>query len=168
MALVPSPGQRGWPKSFSLKMYYFMQQCKLTKAELTGLSRFVCLSYHLTFLHRLQHQFQQNDLQLLKNIVSYKDSDIFEVASTAFSRHLWYIAGELTALAFLDPRVPEAIKIKWQNVNLAKATQLTVSEFVTQSAKKWIDCLMLPSEFLPISSAEWKDHLDYQADVHSV
>ena len=44
-----------------------------------------------------------NDLEFIKRLVTYEDKSISKAASTAFSRHLWYLSEIMISLAFFDP-----------------------------------------------------------------
>jgi hypothetical protein len=90
----------------------------------------------------------------------------------------------MIALAFFDRNVSVETKIKMlhammnrpadgsaskrRTVDLGKVAELTLPDFVTLSAKQLIDSLMLPTDYLSVSPAEWKDRQDYQAAVHRV
>lgn len=168
---------------YSLKIYLFRQQFKLTKTELNGLHRFVlfAISTYVPAWVTAPNAVAApgNDLKFLKKIVTYADRGISKAATAAFLNHLWYISEELVGLAFFDPNVSTATKIemidamkrpvngnKRGSANLADVDRLTLSDFVTQSTKHLIDSLMLPNEYLSISPAEWKDRPDYQAAEH--
>jgi hypothetical protein len=169
---------------YSRKIHLFRKQFKLTKSELNGLNRFAlfAVSVYVPAWVRAPDAAAApaNDLQFLQKVVSYKDAAISKAASVAFSRHLWYIGGELIALALFDKNVSVETKIKMldamnlpadesvskrRTVDLGKVAELTLPDFVTQSAKHLIDSLMLPTEYLCVSPAEWNDRQDYQAAV---
>ncbi|KAF2886006.1 hypothetical protein ILUMI_20168 [Ignelater luminosus] len=50
-----------------------------------------------------------NNFNFFKRLMEYPVS---EIATKAFSAHLWYLAPETVALAFFDFRIPKAIKVK--------------------------------------------------------
>jgi hypothetical protein len=169
---------------YSLKIYLFRNQFKLTKSELNGLRRFVlfAVSVYVSAWVKAPDAAAApaNDLQ---KIVLYKDAGISKAASVAFSRHLWYIGGELIALSFFDRNVSVETKIKMfyamnrpadgstskrRTVDLSNVAELTLPDFVTQSVMQLIDSLMLPSEYLSVSPAEWNDRQDDQAAVRRV
>lgn len=172
---------------YSLKVYVFRQQFKLTKVELNGLHRFVLFAVS-TYVPAwvtapVAASAPASDLKFLQNVASYKDRGISKAASAAFARHLWYIGGELIALAFFDPDVSVATKTdmlqamnrpsedsasKRRNVDLSKVMELTLPDFVTQSAKKLLESLMQPTDYLSVSPAEWSERPDYQASLRRV
>lgn len=47
----------------------------------------------------------RNDLEFLKAIHTYQDKEVSQVASTAFSRHLWYLSETLVGLSLFDDAV---------------------------------------------------------------
>jgi hypothetical protein len=82
-----------------------------------------------------------------------------------------YISDELIALALYDPNVSVETKVKMlaamnlpaepgncsrnrRTIDLSKVMRLTPPDFVTETAKQLINCLMLPNDYLPVSPAE--------------
>jgi hypothetical protein len=96
---------------YSLKIWMFKRQFKLTKREQKGLAD-ICLFTVLLYVKSwFQAPFAPSapriDLDLLKDIEKYKEnnSTIASIAMKKFLGHLWYLSEELVAFAFFDDGV---------------------------------------------------------------
>ena len=96
---------------YSLKMYLFRGQIKLTTSEsagLTSISLFVSLVY-ARYWHEapLAERAPFNDYNLLVLLHDYPAPDIRQAAIDAFCRHLWFFSEHLVTLALFDDRVSD-------------------------------------------------------------
>jgi len=93
---------------YSLKIYLFRGQFKLTKKEYVGICD-ICI---FTVRIYIKYWFQaataiyspRNDLQLLKDLKKYEEVNVMisKKAMKKFLGHLWYLSEELIAFAFFD------------------------------------------------------------------
>jgi len=103
---------------YSLKIWMFRQQFKLTKKEQQGIADVCLFTVHLYVKAWFQAPSAiaapHNDLLLLKDIDSYNDINptISGIAMKKFLGHLWYLSEALVALAFFDDEVPNDVKWK--------------------------------------------------------
>ena len=103
---------------YSLKIFIFRHEFKLTKKEYNGLlqvSIFIVrfyVKYWFTSSNIVMSPF--NDLKFLQSMISYKaeNSLVSKAALEKLVRHLWYVTDEMTALALFDPNVSDQDKLK--------------------------------------------------------
>lgn len=113
---------------YSLKIFLFRSQFKLTERELSGLRRFnvFLMKVYLKtwFTCQCPTSAPRNDLSLLRNIEAYKtlDASVATAAMKSFSNHLWYLSETLIGLAFFDADVSVDEKI-----DMVRALQRQVS-----------------------------------------
>ena len=118
----------------------------------------------------MPHSAPRLDLQLLKSLVKYKESEE-KIATNALKKllnHLWYLSEQLIAFAFFDEDVPIEMKnkmrealenpsepnnIKWTTVHPSVIEQKQLDDFVSSHTKFFFEILGLPSSFLE-SNAE--------------
>ena len=97
---------------YSLKLFLFRSQFKLTQREHTGLRRFnvFVMKVYLKawFTCQCPTSAPRNDLSMLRYIEEYKalDAPVVTAAMKSFSNHLWYLSETLIGLAFFDADVP--------------------------------------------------------------
>ena len=120
----------------------------------------------------------QNDLELLKVLVKYKEVDekVASNATTKMLNHLWYLSEELVAFAFFDDDVSiemknkirmalekpsESNNIKKSTLNIAVIEQKQLDDFVTSHTKVFFEILELPSSFLESNAENWQLNEDY-------
>ena len=101
---------------YSLKIWMFRAQFKLTPAEERGL-RDVCVFVVRVYLKAWFSSPQavcapSNDLHLLKSLLEYRSihENISKATARKLSNHLWYLSPELVGLAFFDCDVSSATK----------------------------------------------------------
>ena len=80
---------------YSLKIYLFREQIKLTSREQEGLGsicQFVALLY-AKYWHKtpLATQAARNDQAFMSSLMKFSNLPVAEVAIKAFKRHLWYV-----------------------------------------------------------------------------
>ena len=103
---------------YSMKIWMFKHQFKLTHSEEKGLRDICCFAVQIYvkswFTATVPRSAPRLDLQLLKSLIKYKESDeiIATNALKKLSNHLWYLSEELIAFAFFDEDVPIETKNK--------------------------------------------------------
>ena len=170
---------------YSVKIWMFKQQFKLTAREETSLremSLFGCLLYTKAWtLCTRSAAAPANDLAFLKSILEYKtvNKKISDAAIKAFCRHLWYLSEELVALAFFDEAVDSNIKRKMVTAlnkqccaepeELPKRIQLEpgaipeteLYDFVTSRTMSFIKTLGFNTDFLTEDPDNWLNREDF-------
>lgn len=97
--------------NYSLKMFMFREQFSLSKGELDGL-REVCMYVIVIYVKiwfpaTLAAKAPSNDLQLLKDLINYREINIevSKVAQKKMLNHLWYLTETTAPLAFFNKDV---------------------------------------------------------------
>jgi hypothetical protein len=171
--------------NYSLKIWMFRQQFKLTSREITGLrdvNIFVALVYTKAwFTSTNAVSAPSNDLQLLKALDSYKaiHSVISAAACKKFINHLWYISEELIGLSFFANKddVPTATKIdlvaglmkpvssdvcpKRVELQPKDVQSSKLADFVTCNTRLFFERLEIAQNFLDKDPQEWNADEDY-------
>jgi hypothetical protein len=161
---------------YSMKIWMFKSQFKLTKSEEKGLRDISCFAVEVYlkswFTAPAATSAPRMDLQLLKSLQLYKEKDqrIATAALKKMLNHLWYISEELVALAFFDEDVTLETKNKMRDAlqnpsepNHAKRTTIDtevieirqLEDFVTTHTRRFFDILGLPCTFLEKSPKNW-------------
>jgi len=180
--------------TYSLKIWMFRAQFKLTPAEQRGL-RDVCVFAVRVYLKAWISAPQASgapysDLLLLKTLIDYSSihSDISKSTSLKFSNHLWYLSQELVSLAFFDRRVSSSTKrlmvsamqseenqdqdhskeSKRINVDLHSFKDKNLEDFVTAKSMTLIQMMELPNGFLAVDPDLWEDRDDYKQAAETV
>lgn len=119
---------------YSLKMYLFRDQLKLSKKEVKGLRDF-CLflvSKYVTYWFTSTDAISapRNDFQWLLDLKRYSEVNkvISDVAVKKFAGHLWYLSLELVGSALFDTKVPCAEKRKMVTKILSSDSSVRKSE----------------------------------------
>jgi hypothetical protein len=153
---------------YSLKIWMFKQQFKLTKREENGLAD-ICL---FTVMLYVKAWFQapyapcasRIDLNLLKDIEKYKENNsaIADIAMKKFMGHLWYLSEELVAFAFFDDGVSVDTKrqmvaalhktgiehpLKRITVDSAVINSKQLEDFVTENTHRFFSITGIPTDF---------------------
>jgi hypothetical protein len=167
---------------YSLKMYLFRSQFKLTKRELSALRVFnvfvvqVYIKYWYT--SSCGELAPYNDLNLLKELNNYKKSNklIADAATKSFSRHLWYLSETLIGLAFFDNKVSSEMKVdmvkslekKGAEVPLRRITiekteiqTVQLCDFVSKNTLKLFTALDIAQDFLNQHPSTWENNKDF-------
>lgn len=168
---------------YSMKIWMFKQQFKLTISEERGLRDICCFAVEIYvkfwFMAPSPNLAPRLDLQLLKSLVKYKENHEI-IASTAlkkFSNQLWYLSEKLIALAFFDENVSietknlmrEALSKPSEESNCRRTIVSPevielrhLEDFVTSHTRKFFDILALPSSFLETSAENWNLNEDFK------
>lgn len=175
---------------YSLKIFIFRNEFKLTKTEENGLRR-VCIflvrfyvKWWLTASVSVMSPY--NDLIFVQNMIEYKEEDelIASSALTKISNHLWYLSDEAVGLALFDPNISDEIKKKIVfaiknninpntpvkkvefNINLNHEVELwknrEIQDFVSQHTQKLFTRFNLNTNFLDLDPSVWKTNQHYQ------
>jgi len=171
---------------YSLKMFLFRGQMKLTPREAAGLktiSVFVALVY-ARFWHEapIAERAPLNDLNLLALLQEYPIQSVRMAAIDAFQRHLWYFSEQLVCLSLFDDRVTEEIKAAMVRNFSRPANQPTLKrlntkffdhrtplqDYVTSKSLTMFDILSLTGQeeakqFLSKPPADWPTDHAFQA-----
>jgi len=175
---------------YSLKIYLFRSQFRLTKAELSGLQQLNAFTVKLYlkawYTSMSSTAAPRNDLQLLKDLVTYSviNKAISCSATKTFMRHLWYLSETLVGLAFFDSEISDDEKVQMvaalskcgednpaprvESLNESTVCQLTLSHFVSSNTKKFFAAMQIETEFLQQSPGLWKTSEDYVNSCHKV
>jgi len=175
---------------YSLKIYIFRSQFRLTARELSSLGQFntfvIKVYLKAWFTCACAASAPQNDLQLLRELESYKKQheSVAKAAIKSFSGHLWYLSEILVGFAFFDSAVSAEVKsamVKALDKNTTDhprriaftptVTQKQLSDFVSKHTKQLFTALNIPQQFLLNSPDTWstdKDYIDGQRKVRSL
>jgi len=129
----------------------------------------------------------RNDLNLLRTLSTYQNKEIANVATHAFSRHLWYLSELLVGFSFFDDNVSVdekklmvlALKHNKGSNNPSKRVEMvykrlpalvtkSLHEFVTSSTTRLFKILDLSDVFLQCDPSEWKHHQSYHSSQQVV
>jgi hypothetical protein len=167
---------------YSLKIYLFRSQFKLTASELSGLKQFnmfvVRLYLKAWYTCTLPTCAPRNDLQLLKDLVAYRkvSKSIANAALQTFLCHLWYLSESLVGLAFFDSEVSvmdkaemvAALSKEGEDNPLPRVTldeqrisETRLADFVNQGTKKFFDSLNISQNFLLHDPNLWNSNDEY-------
>src|SRR6218665_270955 len=166
---------------YAIKISLFCSQFVMKKRELANIKRYsvfaVSLYVRPWFVANVAVSAPANDLEFIKRLVTYEDKSISNAASTAFSRHLWYLSEIMILLAFFDPDtcfsekrdMVKALDVagsenpfKRINLDMSDVGERSIASFVTSSSLRFFELLHLPSEFLKSDPQEWDSRRDYQ------
>jgi hypothetical protein len=175
---------------YSLKIYLFRDQFKLSKKEETGI-RDACI---FTIKVYIKYWFQaplgscapRNDLQLLKDLKAYEEINqvIAKIALKKIIGHLWYLSEELVAFAFFDDAVPLDTKkkmvdaLKNEGIDQSPIKRITVDAdvihnktleyFVSSNTRRFFSITGIPSAFLEKNVEVWEEDDDYKTSKEIV
>ena len=176
---------------YSLKIWMFKAQFKLTPAEERGL-RDVCVFAVCIYLKAwicAPQTFNAlySDFLLLKTLLEYSSihSAISKQTSKKFSNHLWYLSEELVTLAFFDDRVSLSTKrlmvsamqneeeqdkdhSKRITVALDSFKDKNLEDFVTANSMTLLRMMELPHGFLEVDLDLWEDRDDFRQAKETV
>lgn len=172
---------------YSLKVFLFRSQFRLTAHELASLGHFntFVLKVYLKawFTAPCASFAPHNDLLLLRELDKYKQTNavVAKAAMTSFSRHLWYLSEVLVGLAFFDSDVSTEIKsamvaalnnkTKDHPRRIAFNSTLPekqLSDFVSEHTRNLFTALNVPQNFLTKCPDTWDSDNDYIAGKRKV
>lgn len=176
---------------YSMKIFIFRSQFKLTPKELTGLAQFCVFAIRIYLPNWIMAPISidapRRDLNLIKNLIRLKaepiSTRISEVALKSFKGHLWYLSEILIGLAFFDSKVDDATKDSMvlalardsqpnplPRLDLSKKKDdelslLTLDQLVTKNTTKLFDALGIATNWIQTPSSSWKQDAEYQNAV---
>lgn len=169
---------------YSMKIYLFRAQFRLTESEKNGLKRIVTFvtSKYITawFNAPLATSAPAQDLEFLKSLLNYPDESVSKATATVFARHLWYLSARLVALAFFDERVTVETKREmvtalqqegsedpprraYVDLAASSVSRKTLADFVTTGSAGFFTHLDLDTDFLRKDPTHWEDEPSYIA-----
>ncbi|XP_044584232.1 uncharacterized protein LOC123264797 isoform X2 [Cotesia glomerata] len=171
---------------YSLKMYLFRDEFKLSQKELHGLRHFcifiVTLYLKAWFSSTSATTAAYHDLQFMKNLLEYKHINPLISSATCekMISHLWYLSDELAILSLFGDGVPlEVKKSIVEAVNTREGTdskakrfviakkdlnslaQRTLSDFVSKKSLNLFKIFDLPYDFLDVDVELWPTNESY-------
>lgn len=157
---------------YSLKIYLFRQQFKLTKFEQKALERiikFILVIYvEAWFTAPTAISAPRQDLNLLKALRTYNDGGIKKAVMEKFVRHLDYLGQENVCLALFDQLVDNETKAKMAYQIMHRKDRLDCNkienfnelhEFVSSESVKFFSTIHIDPDFLQEANPEnWKKY----------
>lgn len=170
---------------YSLKIFLFRAQFRLTKRETDGL-RDICIFLVKLYMkawfgctNAISAPIQ--DLNFIKATIKFSetDSSLSAAIIKKMCNHLWYISDETVALAFFDSKVSfeekrkmverlhskePVVKLKngRNHSNLFEFENYTLSDFVSEKSKQFFSHFGLSSAFLILNPSTWETAFDFQ------
>ncbi|CAH0383567.1 unnamed protein product [Bemisia tabaci] len=166
---------------YSLKIWMFQDQFKLTPFEKKGLLRvnYFILKVYAKCWYRAPSAIGAplNDLELIEDLISFKkiDKNSATVALRKLSNHLWYVSETLVPLSLFDDRVPLEEKKKCV-FNLKNSEGLPdpparlamfaeecppLPELFTTNGMKFFEILGISANFLEDDVQNWRNNSEY-------
>ena len=175
---------------YSLKVWMFKAQFKLTQKEEQGLKRIVLfiVKIYMKIWNEapLPISAPRNDLATLKLLHNYEkdDESVANAALQKFLNHQWYLSEELVALAFFDDDVLIATKermassIKQQDseeepmkrvkILRSSISSASLPDFCSKSTLGFFQKLKLNSDFLQEDPKSWDKRADFKTAQNSL
>jgi len=167
---------------YSLKIYIFRSQFRLTPRELSSLRDFnvfvVRIYLKAWYTAPCPDTAPRTDLNLVKDLQVYKSINerVATAALKSFSGHLWYISETLVGLSFFDAEVPVDMKLAMvaaldkQSPNDDPPRRIKLDDnfcskqlcdFVSSNTRKLFVALDIPQEFLLAHPNTWENNEEY-------
>lgn len=169
---------------YSLKIYLFRSQFKLSAQQLKGIREF-CIFVSVLYIQdwfscKSAIEAPKNDLKYIKNAIDYAkiDEEVSNRVLKKMSNHLWYLADESLGLSFFDSSISFeekrkmvkalriiAIEKKKINTNVQemkteyKSKQL--SDFVNANTMNFFKRFDISTDFLNEDPETWHEREDY-------
>lgn len=169
---------------YSLKVWMFSGQFKLSKIESHGLERvlvFIVKFYLKAWTTATDGvSAPASDLTLLQQLTAFEecDSQVSKAASKKLASHLWYLSEELIGLSVFDATVPLDVKRrivqkmseeeglenppKRAVVDLQEIRNKTLDDFASMNSLLLFTRLGLSTSFLEANPASWEDLEDFK------
>ncbi|KAL4119640.1 hypothetical protein QTP88_012435 [Uroleucon formosanum] len=178
---------------YSLKIYLFREQFRLTVKEETAL-RNICIFIIRLYIKSwfdapsaIKAPFQ--DLTFIKNLLNYIaiDKDTSQIAIKKFCGHLWYLSAELCGFAFFDEAVSIDTKRKIvKALNNEKSTsemlsttqriiispknanellEREIEDFVCVKTNNLFKRFAINTDFLKLDPSTWRSNEDFQKSI---
>lgn len=169
---------------YSLKVWMFSGQFKLSKKESNGLERilvFIVKFYLKAWTTATDGvTAPASDLALLQQLTAFEeyDSQVSKAASKKLASHLWYLSEELIGLSLFDATVPLDVKRrivqkmreeeglenppKRAVVDLQEIGKKTLDDFASKNSLLLFTRLGLSTSFLEANPKSWEDLEDFK------
>jgi hypothetical protein len=167
---------------YSIKIWLFRDQFKMTKTELKGISAiaaFGVIIYLKAWITApVATNAPLNDFLLMQQLLEYPEANIASVTSEKLGMHLWYLSEELISLALFDSRVPAEMKTLMLAAmdnpapdHPPKRPRVETSAFMghkgleqlcTANSMTLFRLLQLPTAFLTKQPSEWDEDETYK------
>jgi len=178
---------------YSLKIYLFREQFRLTVKEETAL-RNICIFIIRLYIKSwfdapsaIKAPFQ--DLTFIKNLLNYIaiDKDTSQIAIKKFCGHLWYLSAELCGFAFFDEAVSIDMKRKMvKALNNEESTsemlsttqriiispkhanellEKEIEDFVCVKTNNLFKRFAINTDFLKLDPSTWRSNEDFQKSI---
>ena len=169
---------------YSLKVWMFSGQFKLSKKESNGLERilvFIVKFYLKAWTTATDGvSAPASDLALLQQLTAFEeyDSQVSKAASKKLASHLWYLSEELIGLSLFDATVPLDVKRrivqkmreeeglenppKRAVVDLQEIGNKTLDDFASMNSLLLFTRLGLSTSFLEANPESWEDLEDFK------
>lgn len=178
---------------YSLKIYLFREQFRLTVKEETAL-RNICIFIIRLYIKSwfdapsaIKAPFQ--DLTFIKNLLNYIaiDKDTSQIAIKKFCGHLWYLSAELCGFAFFDEAVSIDTKRKMVKAlnneestsemlsttqriiispkNANELLEKEIEDFVCVKTNNLFKRFAINTDFLKLDPSTWRSNEDFQKSI---
>jgi len=178
---------------YSLKIYLFREQFRLTVKEETAL-RNICIFIIRLYIKSwfdapsaIKAPFQ--DLNFIKNLLNYIaiDKDTSQIAIKKFCGHLWYLSAELCGFAFFDEAVSIDTKRKMVKAlnneestsemlsttqriiispkNANELLEKEIEDFVCVKTNNLFKRFAINTDFLKLDPSTWRSNEDFQKSI---
>lgn len=166
---------------YSLKIWIFRNQFKLTKKEESGIKEFCIFVVSIYTKYWIEadkaHLAPYNDLLLLKTLkIEEQRGNAWNNPLKKFANHLWYLGPELIGFAFFDTRVSFETKEKMvealnknTNIYTKKASiiisdipNLNLEDFVSVKTYNFFRGFGICTNFLKLHPREWQQNQKYK------
>lgn len=172
---------------YSIKVWLFRRQFKLTAREEKGLREMCCfivlIYVECWFTAPSAVQAPRRDLNLMKALLNYSatNSDISAATSETLKRHLWYLSEENVGLSLFDEEVSLSVKRrllmnmksdevddyekpnKRCNYDLKTIAKSHLDSFASPYTMHFFQKLSLPTDFLDADPSSWEANQTYRA-----
>ena len=120
----------------------------------------------------------RTDLETLKQLQTYHDVQVGQLASKKLQKHLWYLSEHLVSLCLFDSKVPrstkQAIAIAMQRedeeeedapkrVQLNSAISLPLEHFASPKSRSILDHLGIDDSFLQEDPDTWESNQEFKS-----
>jgi len=169
---------------YSMKLWMFRSQFKLTARETHGLLRLnvFLAKVYIKFWYQapLASKAAHNDLKLLQILHAYPDHEISLATTRKIAGQLWYLSEDLILLSLFDPNVDLITKRKMLQASTEKegkefslkrvhfdlpvvnVQSTTLVDFVSKRSRTLFAMLGMPDGFLSEDPQSWSDRDDFK------
>ena len=171
---------------YSMKIWLFRSQFKLTTKELKGITEVVIFGIRVYLkawmTAPLAISAPRNDLNLLKTLIKYEQVNpkVSKAAATKMANHMWYLSEDLVGLAFFDDHVATSTKCqmvqalkkdnckdstKRAQIDMQTVENVQLHDFVSKKSRDLFEKMDLPDAFLEVHPETWEDREDFKKSL---